>query len=35
MWRDWVIGGGFVVLAIAALWTAFGDDLAQLLGAVH
>ena len=29
------LGAYLVVLALVALWTAFGDDLAQLLGAVH
>ena len=29
---EWFIRGALLVLAVAAVWTVFGDDLAQLLG---
>jgi hypothetical protein len=34
-WLEWVIGGGFLVIVLLALWTSFGDDVAALLGAAH
>lgn len=29
---EWIIRLALLVLAVAAVWTVFGDDLAQLLG---
>ena len=29
---EWFIRGSLLTLAIAAVWTVFGDDLAALLG---
>jgi hypothetical protein len=29
---EWIIRGALLALAVAAVWTVFGDDIAQLLG---
>jgi hypothetical protein len=29
---EWIIRAALLVLAVAAVWTVFGDDIAQLLG---
>jgi hypothetical protein len=29
---EWIIRGALLAFAVAAVWTVFGDDLAQLLG---
>jgi hypothetical protein len=29
---EWIIRAALLVLAVAAAWTVFGDDLVQLLG---